>query len=76
MSLELGERLDQAVTLMTAFGREKSLRPLVGPTCMTALFALQHCQVQRWGKKWGKNQITLKTSRHKKIQPPLSGWIF
>lgn len=30
----------------------------------------------RWGKKWGKIPKRSKTIRHKKIQPPLSDWIF
>jgi len=29
----------------------------------------------QWGKKWGKNQQRAKTTRHKKIQSPLSDWI-
>ncbi|MNB90451.1 hypothetical protein D3C76_192180 [compost metagenome] len=30
----------------------------------------------QWGKKWGKNQFREKTMSHKKIQSPLSDWIY
>lgn len=31
---------------------------------------------QRWGKKWGKKVAEAKITAHKKIQSPLSDWIF
>lgn len=33
-------------------------------------------QILGWGKKWGKIPKPHKTIRHKKIQSPLSDWIF
>ena len=37
---------------------------------------LQNGEIFRWGKKWGKIRGAQKTFVHKKIQPPLSDWIF